>query len=103
LHDHFRKTVRRRVNKDRSITIDGRLFEAPVGLIGKQVELRYHQEDPDTVEIFDSQQSRGFVRPVDVHVNCRVKRDKNNNAELATDGAPYQGGRLKFTGGGDEG
>jgi len=40
---------------------------------------------------------------VDVHVNCRVKRDKNNNAELATDGAPYQGGRLKFTGGGDEG
>lgn len=103
LHDHFRKTVRRRVNKDRTVTIDGRLFEAPVGLIGKQVELRYHPETPEAVEVFANQQSHGFVRPVDVHINCRVKRDKNNNAELATDERLYQGGRLKFTGGGDEG
>jgi transposase InsO family protein len=103
LHDHFRKTVRRRVGKDRTITIDGRLFEAPVGLIGKQVELRYHMEHPEIVEIFDNQQSRGFVRPVDVHVNCRVKRDKNNNAELATEAVPYQGGRLRFTGANHEG
>ncbi len=103
LHDHFRKTVRRRVNKDRTITIDGRLFEVPVGLIGKQVELRYHPEVADTVEIFVNQQSHGFVRPVDLHVNCRVKRDKNNNAQLTSDEPPYTGGRLKFTGGSDEG
>jgi predicted nucleotidyltransferase len=74
-----------------------------VGLIGKQVELRYHPEHPETVEIFYNQQSRGFVRPVDVHVNCRVKRDKNNNAELATEALPYQGGLLRFTGGSYEG
>jgi hypothetical protein len=40
---------------------------------------------------------------VDVHVNCRVKRDKNNNAELATEALPYQGGLLRFTGGSYEG
>ena len=39
LSDHFRKAVRRRVNKDRSVTVDNRLFEAPVELIGKRVEL----------------------------------------------------------------
>jgi hypothetical protein len=102
LHDHFRKTVRRRVGKDRTVTIDGRLFEVPVGLIGKQVELRYHQEMVDDVEVFFNHQSHGFVRPVDLHVNCRVKRDKNNNAQLTSDEPPYTGGRLKFTGGSDE-
>jgi transposase InsO family protein len=102
LHEHFRQTVRRRVGKDRTVTIDGRLFEAPVGLIGKQVELRYHQESPEAVELFLNQQSHGFVRPVDLHVNCRVKRDKNSNTQLSSDKGPYQGGRLRF-GGSDEG
>jgi len=102
LHEHFRQTVRRRVGKDRTVTIDGRLFEAPVGLIGKQVELRYHQERPEAVELFLNQQSHGFVRPVDLHVNCRVKRDKNSNTQLSSDKRPYQGGRLRF-GGSDEG
>ena len=102
LHEHFRQTVRRRVGKDRTVTIDGRLFEAPVGLIGKQVELRYHQESPEAVELFLNQQSHGFVRPVDLHVNCRVKRDKNSNTQLSSDKRPYQGGRLRF-GGSDAG
>jgi len=73
-----------------------------VGLIGKKVELRYHEETPEVVEVFFDQQSHGFIRQVDVHVNCRVKRDKNNNAQLETDEIQYQGGRLAFTGGNDE-
>jgi transposase InsO family protein len=102
LRDHFRKTVRRRVSRDRTVTIEGRLFEAPVGLIGKHVELKYHEEDPETVEVFCNQQTHGFIRQVDVHVNCRVKRDKNNNPELLTNETRYQGGRLWSPGGGDE-
>ena len=39
LHDYFRIVVRRKVNKDRSITLNGRLYEGPVALIGKRVEL----------------------------------------------------------------
>ncbi len=101
LRDHFRKTIRRRVCRDRTITIEGRLFEAPVGLIGKHVELKYHENTPETVEVFYAQQTHGFIRPVDVHVNCRVKRDKNSNTELHSVEGRYQGGRL-WTGGRDE-
>ena len=101
LRDHFRKTVRRRVSRDRTVTIEGRLFEAPVGLIGKHVELKYHEAAPETVEVFYAQQTHGFIRPVDVHVNCRVKRDKNSNTELHSVESRYQGGRL-WTGGCDE-
>jgi len=83
LPDHFRKTVRRRVNKDRSVTIDNRLFEAPVELIGKRVELLYHENKPEQVEIRMAEKSFGYLQQIDLHVNCKVKRDKNCQIEIA--------------------
>lgn len=86
LRDYFRKTVRRRVNKDRSVVVDKRLFEAPVELIGKRVEILYHEESPEQVEIHCAGQSHGLLRQVDLHVNSRVKRDKNGQIELVGQG-----------------
>jgi transposase InsO family protein len=83
LRDYFRKTVRRRVNKDRSVVVDCRLYEAPVELIGKRVEILYFEENPEQVEIRCEGKSYGLLRQVDLHVNSRVKRDKNGQVELA--------------------
>jgi transposase InsO family protein len=95
LRDHFRTTARRRVAKDRTISLDGRVFEAPVVLIGKQVALVYHQDEPERVEIMLGGKSFGPATPLDVHVNCRVKRDKWRNIEPDGPGAqPYKGGGL---------
>jgi hypothetical protein len=96
LKDYFRKVVRRTVNKDRTITIDGKLYEGPVALIGKRVELLYHQSTPEHVELRYQNKSFGMIRPVDLHVNCRVKRDKNNNPQMQTQlkKQSYQGGKL---------
>jgi len=96
LGDHFRKTARRKVAKDRTISLGGRLFEAPIALIGKQVSLLYHDQDPTQVEIVFNGQSFGMLTPLNIHVNCRVKRDKNNNPELiSTDQEQtYKGGSL---------
>ena len=82
LQDYFRKTVRRRVNKDRTVVVDCRLYEAPVELIGKRVELLYFEESPEQVEIRCGSTSYGTLRQVDLHVNSRVKRDKNGQIEL---------------------
>lgn len=60
LRDFFRKTVRRRFNKDRSVVVDRRLFEAPVELIGKRVELLYHEESPEQVKIRYTENSFGL-------------------------------------------
>ncbi|MBL0713545.1 MAG: DDE-type integrase/transposase/recombinase [Desulfosarcina sp.] len=95
LKDHFRNAVYRSVAKDRTITLNGNLFEAPVALIGKRVQVRYHEHEPKTVEVFFNQTSHGLLVPVDLHVNCRVKRDRNKNTQLET--APqtdYHGGDL---------
>jgi transposase InsO family protein len=96
LQDHFRKTARRKVAKDRTISLNGKLFEAPVALIAKQVSLMYHDSDPSQVEILHNGQSYGLLTHLDVHVNCRVKRDKNNNPELIShdQDQDYKGGSL---------
>ena len=87
LMDYFRKRIQRRVNKDRSVVVERRLFEAPVALIGKKVEILYHEESPEQVEIRYQEKSWGLLRQVDLHVNSRVKRDKNSQIELSGEGA----------------
>ena len=83
LRDYFRTIALRRIAKDRTITLNGKLYEGPVNLIGKRVEVLFHEDD-EKVEIRYKQQSFGFAAPVDLHVNCRVKRDRNSNAQLDT-------------------
>jgi hypothetical protein len=91
LRDFFRKIVRRRVNKDRTVVVDHRLYEAPVDLVGKRVELLYFEEDHDQVEIRYEDKSYGLLNQVDLHVNSRVKRDKNGQIELSGEGASESG------------
>jgi putative transposase len=86
LSDYFRSTVRRRVNKDRSVVVNRRLFEAPVALIGQRVEILYHEDQPEQVEIRYQGESHGLLRQVDLQVNSRVKRDKNGGVALTGDG-----------------
>lgn len=95
LKDYFRKVARRTIGKDRTITLNGRLYEGPVALIGKRVELLYHDTEPEKVEVKYQNKNFGLIRPVDIHVNCRVKRDKNNNPQPVGDHhGTYRGGTL---------
>ena len=96
LRDFFRKTARRRVAKDRTNSLGGKVFEAPVALIGKQVKLLFHDEEPDRVEITVQGKSFGMATPVKLNVNCRVKRDKYRHIELQTPRTTrhYTGGSL---------
>jgi len=95
LRDFFRQTARRRVAKDRTISLNGKLFEAPVALIGQQVTLRYHEAELERVEVFSGQQSHGCLIPVNLQVNSRVKRNKDSRLVLESAGeSTYQGGVL---------
>jgi len=84
LGDHFRIVARRTVAKDRSVPLDGHLFEAPVSLIGKRIDLLYHKGRMQRVEARWNSDSYGLLRPIDTAVNCRVKRDRNHNTQIAT-------------------
>jgi transposase InsO family protein len=82
LEDHFRKEVRRRVTKDRTVSIDGRLYEAPTKFIGEQLSLLYHEHQLDRVEIIYQGTSHGMLVPLDLQVNARVKRDRPEQGRL---------------------
>ena len=96
LKDHFRKAARRKVAKDRTISLNGKIFEAPVALIGKQVTVLFHPEEPDRAEVLFKGESYGFLVPVNLGVNCRAKRDKNNNVQVDSSDPTedYKGGSL---------
>jgi len=99
LMDHFRKRVTRKVDKDRTISLDGRLYEAPVEMIGKTATLLYHESDPARVELLFNGTSRGMLVPLDVRINARVKRahqavDIVPERECVEDKERYHGGRV---------
>ncbi len=95
LADYFRKRVTRKVDKDRTVSLDGRLYEAPVAMIGLSVTLLYHEDDPVRVEAFFNNSSYGMLVPLDLHVNYRVRRHGLTGLELVPDDtAKYEGGEV---------
>ena len=100
MRDYFRFPAIRKVDKDRTVSLGGRLFEAPVGLIGRSVTLLYHKEDPLRIEVLFEEHSHGFLVPLDPLVNSRVRRIGRASIDLlpAGDrphaGQTYRGGSL---------
>lgn len=79
LLDYFRKIEQRRVKKDRTVQLNNRLFEVAVGLIDKRVELKFHIENPEDVEVFFEDRSYGKAVVLDPHVNARIGREGNQH------------------------
>lgn len=110
MEDYFRKRITRRVHKDRTVSLNTRLFEAPTGLIGKIVTLLYHDHDPQRVEVFFNETSHGYLVPLDLHINCHIRRDHHRtelvhkNNEKQPEEAPdhYKNGQLFGQGGSDD-
>jgi|YelNatPaOPRAMG01_1025707.scaffolds.fasta_scaffold46887_2 putative transposase len=74
LNDYFRKRVLRKVHKDRTIAVAGRIYEAPVELIGKTAVLLYHEQEPSRIEIFYNNKSYGMLVALNVNINCKIRR-----------------------------
>jgi putative transposase len=75
LSEYFRTVERRQVKKDRSVRLRGRMYEAPVALIDRTIELRFHEESPSSVEIFFEGMSFGEATLLDPHVNAKLGRN----------------------------
>jgi hypothetical protein len=99
LIDYFRIPVRRKVDKDRTVSLNGSLYEAPSGLIGQTVTLLYHKHDPHRIEVLFDECSHGFLTPLNPRMNSRVRRGANQHIDLVPptqppDDPPYRDGSL---------
>lgn len=82
MEEMFRHRHLRKVTKDRVISLDGKAYETPPGTVGKTLELRYEGASPTIIEAYDGNKSLGFIKPVDVHSNAKVRRLKRGEMEI---------------------
>jgi len=79
---------KRRVHKDRTVSLDGFVYEVDAALVGEIVCLRYDPARPGTtVDVWHKGHKVQTARIVDVYANCHVKRD-NDTRQLVASAAP---------------
>jgi transposase InsO family protein len=74
LDDIFRRRQVRLVKRDRTFSLDGRLWEAPVEVVGCRIEVLCPFDAPEPVEIRYQERSLGRARRVDLYVNSQARR-----------------------------
>jgi hypothetical protein len=90
LDDLFLFEAVRKVQKDRTVSLDGTVYEVDAALIGEKVTLRY---DPHTakrsIQVCHEDRFIEQARPVDLYANCFVKRERPSS-NLDADGPALQ-------------
>ena len=85
LSDLFLFEQKRKVQKDRTVSLDGVLYEVDASLVGDTVVLRY---DPNAkrkpLQVWHRGKQMQIAKPVDAYANCFVRRDRH----LSELGAP---------------
>jgi hypothetical protein len=86
LDDLFLFEARRKVQKDRTVSLNGVVYEVDAALVGEKVTLRF---DPAAaperpVQVCHQGQFVELARPVETYANCFVKRNRSSRT-LNTD------------------
>lgn len=97
LADLFLFEARRRVHKDRTVSLGGVVFEVDASLVGQTVTLRFDPSKPrGPIDVLLDHKLVHQAKPVDAYVNCFVRRDHQTKALAPSDPAapPPAGLRL---------
>jgi transposase InsO family protein len=70
--------TKRRVQRDRTVSLNGTLFEVDAALIGHSVTLRYDPSAPPArgIEVWHENKFLGRATPLDAYANCFVRRNR---------------------------
>ena len=99
--DLFLFEQKRKVQKDRTVSLEGTLFEVDAELVGDTVTLRF---DPSgrkrPVQVWRGSQRFADAQPVDAYANCFVRRDRSRSQLDSVE--PPEGLRMRDFGRPDE-
>jgi len=78
LDELFLFETTRKVQKDRTISLNGTLFEVDAALVGERVTLRYDPAAPASrpIQVWHDSRQIQLAKPVDLYANCFVKRHR---------------------------
>ena len=91
LDDLFLFEAKRKVQKDRTVSLNGVVYEVDAALVGETVLLRFDPAAPAErpLQVCHQGQPCGLARPVQTYANCFVKRERPART-LAADGPAPQ-------------
>jgi len=98
--------ARRKVAKDRTVSLNGLVYEVDASLVGATVLLRFEPtSQAKGVQVWHEGKKVQDAKVVDLYANCFVKRNRANNALSPSTGpdAPPAGLRLSALRDGEEG
>lgn len=79
LREAFLFEVRRKVQKDRTVSLDGMAYEVDASLVEETVFLRFDQSNPgSTIDVWHGGKKVGTANLVDTYLNCFVKRNRGS-------------------------
>jgi len=90
LADLFLTEAVRKVQKDRTVSLNGVVYEVDAALVGENVTLRFDPSAPPErpIQVCFQGQRLALARPVDTYANCFVKRDRPSRTLRADGPAP---------------
>ena len=81
LDDLFLFETRRKIQKDRTISLNGVVYEIDASLVGETVTLRYNpSEQGKLIEVCHNGRFIQQAKRVDTYANCFVKRDRPSSS-----------------------
>jgi putative transposase len=84
IEDLFLNEAKRKVAKDRTVSLGGVVYEVDAALVGEVVVLRHDPAKPGrSLQVWLKGARAKDARVVDVHGNCFVKREKPEGLRLA--------------------
>jgi transposase InsO family protein len=89
LDDLFLFETVRKVNADRTVSLNGTVYEVDAALVGERVTLRYDPSAPARpLQVWHDHQLLQQARAVDLYANCFVKRQRPTDTLTAEQPAP---------------
>jgi hypothetical protein len=92
LDELFLAEEKRKIHKDRTISLHGKVYEADAALVGETVNLRYDPATPgQAIQVWFKNKRYDDAKLVNIFANCFVKRDRPSNSLIVGDKKPESG------------
>jgi hypothetical protein len=92
LDDLFLFEAKRKVQKDRTISLNGLVYEIDAALVGETITLRYNPaHQSKSIEVCHHGRFIHKAKLVDAYANCFVKRDRPSSTIEDKADSPYSG------------
>lgn len=83
LEEHFLVSTQRSVGKDSTVSLGNVVYEVPPQFIGKRVDLKFSQDRPDSIFLYENGIRISKVSPVDSRFNGQIYKPSPRISDVA--------------------